>query len=54
MRVRIKRCEVCASKLKDGSCTWNECPKCPEYKQSETKENEKPSKKSKKESDAKE
>lgn len=54
MRVRIKRCEVCASKLDNGICTWSECPKCPEYKQSETKENEKPSKKSKKENDAKE
>ena len=33
MRVRIKRCEVCASKLdKDGNCTWSECPKCPKYK----------------------
>ena len=37
MRVRIKRCEVCASKLdKDGNCTWSECPK---YK---AKEQEKP------------
>lgn len=55
MRVRIKRCAICASKLdKDGACTWSECPKCPEYKQSETKENEKPGKKSKKENDAKE
>ena len=55
MRAKIKRCEICASKLdKDGACTWSECPKCPEYKQSETKENEKPSKKSKKENDAKE
>lgn len=27
MRVRVKRCEVCASKLKDGNCTWSECPK---------------------------
>lgn len=32
MRVRVKRCEVCASKLKDGNCTWEGCPKCPEYK----------------------
>ena len=33
MRVRIKRCEVCASKLdKNGACTWSECPKCPKYK----------------------
>ena len=55
MRIRIKRCEICASKLdKYGAFTWSECPKCPEYKQSETKENEKPSKKSKKENDAKE
>ena len=55
MRAKIKRCEICASKLsKDGNCTWSECPKCPEYKQSETKESEKPSKKSKKENDAKE
>ena len=55
MRIRGKRCDVCASKLdKDGACTWDGCPKCPEYKQSETKENEKPSKKPKKENDAKE
>ena len=48
MRVKIKRCEICASKLdKDGVCTWSECPKCPEYKQSETKEKDKPTKKSK-------
>jgi len=40
MRVRIKRCEICASKLdKDGACTWSECPKCPNYK---AKEQEKP------------
>jgi hypothetical protein len=40
MRVRIKRCEVCASKLdKDGNCTWDGCPKCPKYKE---KEQEKP------------
>lgn len=33
MRVRIKRCEVCASKLdKDSNCTWEGCPKCPNYK----------------------
>ena len=33
MRVRVKRCNVCASKLdKDGNCTWSECPKCPKYK----------------------
>ena len=45
---RVKRCNVCASKLdKDGACTWSECPKSPGYKQSETKENEKPIKKSK-------
>lgn len=54
MRVRIKRCEVCASKLKDGSCTWDGCPKSPKYNQPETKVDEKPAKKSKKESDAKE
>lgn len=51
---RVKRCNVCASKLENGNCTWEGCPKCPEYKQSETKESEKPSKKSKKENDAKE
>lgn len=28
MRVRIKRCRICASRLdKDGNCTWSECPK---------------------------
>lgn len=42
MRVKIKRCEICASKLdKDGACTWSECPKCPEY-QSEVKDEAKP------------
>ena len=36
MRVRIKRCEVCASKLdKDGKCTWEGCPKSPKYKEEE-------------------
>lgn len=40
MRARIKRCEICASKLdKDGSCTWDGCPKSPKYKE---KEQEKP------------
>ncbi|WP_180995626.1 hypothetical protein [Campylobacter concisus] len=40
MRAKIKRCEICASKLdKDGNCTWSECPKCPNYK---AKEQEKP------------
>lgn len=48
MRVKIKRCEICASKLdKDGACTWSECPKCPKYK---TKEQEKS--KDKKDEDA--
>ena len=43
MRIRVKRCEVCASKLdKDGACTWEGCPKCPEYK---AKEQEKPNQK---------
>lgn len=42
MRVRIKRCEVCASKLdKDGNCTWEGCPKCPKYK-AEVKDEAKP------------
>ena len=55
MRIRIKRCEICASKLsKDGNCTWSECPKCPKYNQAEEKVDEKPAKKSKKENDAKE
>ena len=40
MRAKIKRCEICASKLdKDGACTWSECPKSPKYK---AKEQEKP------------
>lgn len=40
MRIKVKRCEICASKLdQDGKCTWNECPKCPSYK---VKEQEKP------------
>lgn len=42
MRVKVKRCEVCASKIdKNGACTWSECPKCPSYK---AKEQEKPKK----------
>ena len=41
MRTRIKRCDVCASKLKDGSCTWEGCPKCPKYK-AEVKDEAKP------------
>lgn len=42
MRIRIKRCEVCASKLdKDNNCTWSECPKCPKYK-TEVKDETKP------------
>ena len=29
---RVKRCNVCASKLdKGGNCTWEGCPKCPTY-----------------------
>ena len=36
MRVRVKRCEVCASKLdKNGDCTWEGCPKSPKYKEKE-------------------
>lgn len=55
MRARIKRCEVCASKLnKNDDCTWEGCPKCPKYAQPEVKADEKPSKKLKKENDAKE
>lgn len=42
MKVRIKRCEVCASRLdKDNNCTWSECPKCPKYK-TEVKDEAKP------------
>lgn len=33
---RVKRCNVCASKLDNGNCTWSECPKCPKYKEKET------------------
>ena len=33
MRIRTKRCNVCASKLdREGNCTWDGCPKCPKYK----------------------
>nr|DAO83036.1 MAG TPA: NADH-PPase NADH pyrophosphatase zinc ribbon domain [Caudoviricetes sp.] len=40
MKLKVKRCEVCASRLdKNGACTWSECPKCPAYK---AKEQEKP------------
>ena len=39
---RVKRCNVCASKLdKNGNCTWSECPKCPSYK-AEAKDEVKP------------
>lgn len=39
MRIRVKRCNVCASKLdKEGNCTWEGCPKCPKYQ--EEKKNE--------------
>jgi len=38
MRKKIKRCEICSSKLdKNGECTWNGCPKCPKY-ETEAKE----------------
>jgi len=48
MRIRVKRCDVCASKLdKDGACTWEGCPKSPAYNQPEIKVDEKPAKKSK-------
>ena len=40
MRVKVKRCDICVSKLdKDEKCTWDGCPKCPNY---EVKEQEKP------------
>ena len=39
---RVKRCNVCASKLdKNDNCTWEGCPKCPKYK-SEVKDEAKP------------
>ena len=42
MRIRIKRCNICASKIdKEGNCTWDGCPKCPKY-QSEVKDEAKP------------
>ena len=42
MRVKIKRCEICASKMdKDGACTWSECPKCPKYKEKEKQKDKK-------------
>lgn len=32
MRKKIKRCNICSSKLdKNGDCTWNGCPKSPKY-----------------------
>lgn len=32
MRKKVKRCEICSSKLnKNDECTWNGCPKCPKY-----------------------
>ena len=38
MRVRVKRCNVCASKLdKQGNCPWDGCPASPKY-QTEEKE----------------
>ena len=42
MRVRIKRCNICASKLdKQGNCPWEGCPASPKY-QSEVKDEAKP------------
>ncbi|ERJ23765.1 hypothetical protein UNSW3_1140 [Campylobacter concisus UNSW3] len=42
MRKRIKRCEICSSKLdKNGDCPWDGCPKSPKY-ELETKELEQP------------
>lgn len=42
MRIRVKRCEVCASRLdKNGACTWEGCPKSPKY-ETEAKELEQP------------
>ncbi|EJP75707.1 hypothetical protein [Campylobacter sp. FOBRC14] len=32
MRKRVKRCEICSSKLDTkGECTWDGCPKSPKY-----------------------
>lgn len=42
MRKRVKRCEICSSKLdKNGECTWEGCPKCPKY-ETDSKELEQP------------
>ena len=42
MRVRIKRCKICASRLdKDCNCPWEGCPASPKY-QSEVKDEAKP------------
>ena len=39
MRTRVKRCNVCASKLdKQGNCPWSGCPPSPKYQ--EQKKNE--------------
>ena len=39
MRIRVKRCNVCASKLdKQGNCPWSGCPASPKYQ--EEKKNE--------------
>ena len=42
MKKKTKRCEICSSKLdKQGNCTWEGCPKCPNYK-AEVKNEAKP------------
>lgn len=42
MKKKIKRCEICSSKLdKQGNCPWEGCPASPKY-QSEVKDEAKP------------
>lgn len=43
MKKKVKRCEVCSSKLdKKDECTWEECPASPKYKNKEVKDEANP------------
>ena len=36
MKKKVKRCEICSSKLdKQGNCTWSGCPASPKYQEEE-------------------
>ncbi|MFC2491221.1 MAG: hypothetical protein ACFNUJ_00950 [Campylobacter curvus] len=47
MRKKIKRCEICSTKLDaKGECTWEGCPKSLKY-ETDSKELEQPKEKEK-------